>query len=90
MINSSTRPMMQHATLDLKGNLNISWHYTDEEITFTVAARTTGWLALGFSPNGDMINSDMAVVEHLRDGNPVLTVSVTKPTGKLLGINPWA
>ena len=44
----------------------------DGEICFAVTVRTTGWVGLGFSPNGGMSNSDV-VMGWVKDGQTFFT-----------------
>ena len=37
------------------------WVYTDADILFEVHVKTTGWVAFGLSPNGDMFNTDIVM-----------------------------
>ena len=46
----------------------------NDEIQFEVHCRTTGWVGLGFSPNGGMAGSDV-VIGWVKDGEAYLQVS---------------
>lgn len=54
------------------------WNYTDSDIIFEVHVKTTGWIAFGLSPNGNMINSDMVVAWVNPDGSTHFTDRHTK------------
>ena len=45
----------------------------NDEIQFEVHCRTTGWVGLGFSPNGGMAGSDV-VIGWVKDGQAYLRV----------------
>ncbi|XP_077994651.1 DBH-like monooxygenase protein 1 homolog [Glandiceps talaboti] len=58
-----------NAVLDGYENFHLYWKYDEEMITFEVHVRTTGWVGLGFSPNGGMPGSDMIMGWVLDDGD---------------------
>ena len=50
---------------DAEGNplYTLHWNFSavEETITFAVNVSTNGWVGLGISPNGGMVNSDVAI-----------------------------
>ena len=54
------------------------WNFdADEEIVyFAVRVRTNGWVGLGISPNGGMVNSDVVIGWVTDDGMAVLQVRI--------------
>jgi len=63
-------------TLDSEDKYNVTWSFdglaADNYITFTIRAETTGWVGLGFSPNGGMAGADIAVAWVTSDGDAFL------------------
>lgn len=59
----------RHAVLDKDSRLQLFWNVDEAEktITFEIQAAMTGWVGLGFSPNGDMPGSDI-VTCWVKDG----------------------
>ncbi len=61
------------AVLDEYGRFTLFWKFDAENITFEVRANTSGWVGLGFSPNGGMPGSDI-VTGWVQDGEAYLQV----------------
>ncbi|CAH1250474.1 MOXD1 [Branchiostoma lanceolatum] len=59
------------AVLDAQGKFNLRWFFDKEKITFETTVETRGYVALGFSPNGGMANSDI-VIGWVEDGRAEL------------------
>ncbi|CAG0903301.1 unnamed protein product [Darwinula stevensoni] len=57
--------------LDSKGQVRLHWtpRITKGDIQFLFVAPSTGWVGVGFSPNGGMIGADM-VIGGIRNGSP--------------------
>ncbi len=70
---------MQHSVvLDSQGYIVLYYEEdsTDKDfMNFEVHARTRGWVAIGFSPNGAMTASDIALGWVDQNGMPQLHVS---------------
>ncbi|XP_023931836.1 DBH-like monooxygenase protein 1 isoform X2 [Lingula anatina] len=49
----------------------LSWKFDNETITFETQVRTTGYIGLGFSPNGGMTGADI-VIGWVKDGTAYL------------------
>ena len=43
------------------GTHDLSFSAADRTIAFAVNVSTTGWVGLGISPNGGMVNSDVVI-----------------------------
>lgn len=64
--------------VDADGHFRVNWAVDDSEtetIEFNVCARTQGWLALGFSSNGQMAGSDIVLTWVDGSGRAHLQVS---------------
>lgn len=48
-------------TRHLDDDFTFNWHIEPAQVLFEVHARTTGWFALGLSPNGAMASSDVMI-----------------------------
>jgi len=55
--------------VDLDPNFRLSWTFNSSHITFSTNVTTTGYVALGISPNGKMYPADV-VVGGVKDGRP--------------------
>ncbi len=55
-------------SLDWFNTARLEWNHTQEETTFRITVRTTGWLGFGISPTGAMGNSNVMVVWRRADG----------------------
>lgn len=64
-----------HANLDDSGDFQIFWNYDDENITIQYHAKSQGWAGLGFSPNGAMPGSDIALFWVDNTGQGMVSVS---------------
>lgn len=51
-------------------------------ITMLVSAKATGYIGVGFSPNGGMIDGDMAIAWMDSNGQPYIKVNRTKKSCK--------
>ncbi|XP_078583126.1 DBH-like monooxygenase protein 1 [Branchiostoma floridae x Branchiostoma japonicum] len=60
-----------HAVLDAEGKYHLRWFFDEERITFEATVETRGYVALGFSPNGGMADSDI-VIGWMADGRAQL------------------
>ena len=70
---TETNDFTHSAVLDEYGRFTLFWKFDAENITFEVRANTSGWVGLGFSPNGGMPGSDI-VTGWVRDGEAYLQV----------------
>ena len=54
------------------------WNFStvEQTISFAVRVQTNGWVGLGISPNGGMVNSDVVIGWVNSDGEPFLHVSL--------------
>ena len=52
-----------NSVMDQSGNYKLYWSFDkqQENVTFAVRVRTTGWVGFGLSPNGLMPNSDVII-----------------------------
>lgn len=48
-------------SVDMNEDYHLQWNIYGREITFEVQARTLGYIGLGFSPDGQMPGSDVAI-----------------------------
>ena len=66
----------REAILDPAGKVHLAWtpHLDTKVIEFEYTVQTLGWVGLGFSPNGGMLNSD-AITAWIKDGKVYFTVS---------------
>ncbi|XP_066265138.1 DBH-like monooxygenase protein 1 [Branchiostoma lanceolatum] len=60
-----------NAVLDAQGKFHLRWFFDKERVTFETTVETRGYVALGFSPNGGMANSDI-VIGWVEDGRAEL------------------
>lgn len=58
-----------NVALDPKGDVQLFWKTGDENSTYGIASRSSGYLALGFSETGAMTGADMAIGYKDQDGN---------------------
>lgn len=47
--------------VDLNEDYRILWKIINQDITFEIQARTLGYVGFGFSPDGNIAGSDMAI-----------------------------
>lgn len=52
-----------HVTLDSDNRFHVQWSFDmpSETIIFNICVQTSGWFGFGFSPNGGMTGSDLAI-----------------------------
>ncbi|XP_019633120.1 PREDICTED: DBH-like monooxygenase protein 1 homolog [Branchiostoma belcheri] len=67
----ATTVFTHSAVLDTQGKFRLRWFFDEASITFEATAETRGYVALGFSPNGGMANSDI-VIGWVEDGRAEL------------------
>lgn len=48
-------------SVDLNDDFRMLWNIVDREVTFEVQVRTLGYIGLGFSRNGELSGSDIAI-----------------------------
>eukprot|EP00058_Branchiostoma_floridae_P016323 XP_002601811.1 hypothetical protein BRAFLDRAFT_279157 [Branchiostoma floridae] len=60
------------AALDEYDRYTLLWKFDSETITFEAQVQTTGYIGLGFSPNGGMTGSDV-IIGWVKDGQAYLT-----------------
>ncbi|XP_035686300.1 DBH-like monooxygenase protein 1 isoform X1 [Branchiostoma floridae] len=60
------------ASLDEHGRFHLLWKFDSETITFEAHVQTTGYIGLGFSPNGGMTGSDV-IIGWVKDGQAFIT-----------------
>lgn len=48
-------------SVDLNEDFRILWKIINQDITFEIQARTMGYVGFGFSPDGNIAGSDMAI-----------------------------
>uniref|UniRef100_A0A668A0Y1 Monooxygenase, DBH-like 1, like n=1 Tax=Myripristis murdjan TaxID=586833 RepID=A0A668A0Y1_9TELE len=60
-LNDSVLPFMEY--LDPDRNVSLKWGFNDAQgtITFSLSIKSTGWVSLGFSPNGGMEGADIVM-----------------------------
>ncbi|KAJ8356721.1 hypothetical protein SKAU_G00195150 [Synaphobranchus kaupii] len=58
--------------LDHAQNVTLRWGFNQlqNEITFELTVKTTGWVGLGFSPNGGMAEADIVIGGVAPNGSP--------------------
>ena len=66
---SSSQPFRNSELLDRKGDYRLSWDSDDTSITFEIYAKTTGYVALGFSPKGNMVRADIIVASVMANSS---------------------
>lgn len=57
--------------VDNEKNYHISWKFDEKDIVFEVVVNTTGYIGLGFSPDGTMAKADIVIAE-VNNGNASL------------------
>ncbi|CAK8671527.1 unnamed protein product [Clavelina lepadiformis] len=57
------------------------WKFNETHITFELHGQTTGWVGVGLSPNGGMINADI-YVGWVKDGSATITDRKGPPDGQ--------
>ena len=67
----------------ISNTYELYWKYAEETSRLDIAVRvkTTGWVGLGVSEKGSMVNSDLAVGWVMDQGETVLQVSVLAEKG---------
>lgn len=65
-------------SIDLDENYRVYWSIADQEITFEIQVRATGYVGFGFSPDGTIYAADM-VIGWIDGGQPYFQVCVNKP-----------
>ena len=78
---ADTFPFSSVLRADPSGNplYTLYWNFStvEQTITFAVSVRTNGWVGLGISPTGGMINSDVVIGWVNEDGEAFLHVSLS-------------
>ena len=66
----------REAILDPEGKVHLAWtpDLTAKVIEFEYTVQTLGWIGLGFSPTGGMLNSDV-ITAWIKDGQVFFAVS---------------
>ena len=59
--------VFQRSEVLVPDRYRLLWSVSDRNITIEVQAATKGWVGLGLSPNGGMVNSDV-VTGWVKDG----------------------
>ncbi|XP_013404193.1 MOXD1 homolog 2-like [Lingula anatina] len=77
-VSADSHDFTHHASLK-DDDYYIHWKFDDTSITFNVTARTTGYVALGFSPSGGMKGADI-IIGWVKDGK--VTIQDRHATGK--------
>ena len=69
----------------ISNTYELYWKYTEgtSRLDIAVRVKTTGWVGLGVSEKGSMVNSDLAVGWVTNEGETVLQVSVFAENGSL-------
>nr|XP_002124053.1 DBH-like monooxygenase protein 1 [Ciona intestinalis]XP_026690880.1 DBH-like monooxygenase protein 1 [Ciona intestinalis] len=67
-----TEPFPHNIVLDTDGLLKLYWNYNDTHITFEMHGQTTGWVGIGLSPNGGMIDADI-YIGWVKEGTAYIT-----------------
>lgn len=60
-------------SIDLDENYRVYWSIVDQEITFEIQVRATGYVGFGFSPDGTIYAADM-VIGWIDGGQPYFQV----------------
>ena len=68
-------PWTHHLILDHENKFHVFWLPSEKDITFELRVETRGYVALGFSPNGGMKGSDIALAWVDDEGQLHLKVS---------------
>eukprot|EP00058_Branchiostoma_floridae_P005110 XP_002590598.1 hypothetical protein BRAFLDRAFT_123613 [Branchiostoma floridae] len=69
---ADARDFTHQASLDEHGRFHLLWKFDSETITFEAHVQTTGYIGLGFSPNGGMTGSDV-IIGWVKDGQAFIT-----------------
>jgi len=71
---------------------SLQWQHSEEYVTFTLSAPTTGWIALGFTENKDIVDSNLIMMKVDDDlvyaEDQYVTGFGKHPTMKTLGAKP--
>lgn len=59
-VSCSTLNEWNHS-IDLDENFRVLWNLREQEITFEIQVRTTGYVGFGFSRDGTIYNADIAI-----------------------------
>lgn len=62
-------------TISLGNVYEFAWAIENDTIYIQVTVEAIGWIGLGFSPNGDMLNSDIVMGWIDNSGRSILSVS---------------
>ncbi|XP_048358837.1 putative DBH-like monooxygenase protein 2 [Sphaerodactylus townsendi] len=67
---SASRPLRFSAYLDPMQQIHLRWdHDSNEMMTFELHVQSTGWVAFGFTPHGELPGGDVVIGGVLPDGN---------------------
>ncbi|NXM78860.1 MOXD2 protein, partial [Serilophus lunatus] len=70
-------PLLHFSTsLDPSNLIHLCWDHDEQEMmTFELQIHTTGWVAFGFSPRGELPGSDIVTGAVFPDGSIYFSVS---------------
>ncbi|CAH1265386.1 Hypp3173 [Branchiostoma lanceolatum] len=72
LVPSDSGDFTHQAALDESERFILLWKFDSDTITFEAQVQTTGFIGLGFSPNGGMTGSDV-IIGWVKDGQAYLT-----------------
>jgi len=77
----SDAPLAFSEALDAASKFVLSWTVADGELVAEVAVKSTGWVGVGFSPNGGMAGADIVMGWVEDDGTAVFSDRHAKASG---------
>lgn len=72
---SSLSPLKFSTFLDHSHQVHLSWGLDEDMIIFEVQVRTTGWVAFGITPHGQLPGSDLVIGGVFPNGSIYFSVS---------------
>ena len=63
--------------VDFDDNYRLLWTSNSQDITFEIQAKTLGYVGLGFSKDGSLMDADLAI-GWIDQGHPLLQVNISK------------
>lgn len=55
-----------------RNGYDLVWAFDEDDITFTMSAPSTGWVAVGFDPSAAMLDADI-IIGYVEDGDVFLS-----------------
>ena len=76
---TSAQPVSESTQIVNNGAYNVSWRVVGDVASFTVSARTTGWVGIGFSKDQLMVRPMQCVVPFYLSWTFVVNLYISLP-----------